>query len=155
MKEENKCKIAKSTRYINRIVVHCTATAEGKAFFAKDIDRWHKANGWNGIGYHYVVDLDGKVELGRSINTQGAHADIYNTGSIGIVYVGGLTADGKKAKDTRTEAQKESLIWLLQEMHRMYPNAQILGHRDLAGVSKACPCFDVRSEYYAVIPFTK
>lgn len=147
MKDENKCRIAKATRFINRIIVHCTATPEGKAFYAKDIDRWHRANGWAGIGYHYVVDLDGKVELGRSINSKGAHAGEYNYGSIGIVYVGGMTADNKKAKDTRTEAQKESLLWLLKEMKRMYPNAQFVGHRDLPGVKKACPCFDVKTEY--------
>ena len=146
MKDQNKCRIEKSRRFIKRIVVHCSATPEGKQFYAADIDRWHKANRWDGIGYHYVVDINGRVELGRTIHVQGAHAGVYNPGSIGICYIGGLDKDGT-AKDTRTQDQKESLQWLLSEMKRMYPNAEIVGHRDLPGVAKACPSFDAKSEY--------
>lgn len=154
MKEENKCRIQRANRAIIRIVVHCSATKEGQSFSKADIDRWHNANGWNGCGYHYVIGLDGKIELGRYIEDKGAHAGAYNTGSIGICYIGGLDKDGK-AKDTRTPEQKESLLWLLTEMHRLYPGAQLMGHRDLPGVKKACPCFDVRCEYYDKIPFTR
>lgn len=147
MKESNMIKLVKAKRPINRIVVHCAATLEGKAFYAKDIDRWHRSQGWNGIGYHYVIDLDGKIETGRNIEVKGAHAGAYNYGSIGICYIGGLASDGKTAKDTRTPEQKESLRWLLEQMRRMYPTADICGHRDLPGVKKACPSFNVRNEY--------
>lgn len=132
-------------RKINEIIVHCTATAEGKNFKAADIDRWHKAKGWNGIGYHHVVDLDGTVEPGRPENEVGAHCLKHNANSIGVVYVGGLASDGKTPKDTRTSKQKASLVKLLTELKNRYPNATIHGHRDFA--AKACPSFDATKEY--------
>ena len=132
-------------RKINEIIVHCTATAEGKNFKAADIDRWHKAKGWNGIGYHHVVDLDGTVEPGRPENEVGAHCLKHNANSIGVVYVGGLASDGKTPKDTRTSKQKAALVKLLTELKHRYPNATIHGHRDFA--AKACPSFDATKEY--------
>lgn len=132
-------------RKINEIIVHCTATAEGKNFKAADIDRWHKAKGWNGIGYHHVVDLDGTVEPGRPENEVGAHCLKHNANSIGVVYVGGLASDGKTPKDTRTPQQKAALVKLLTEIKQLYPNATIHGHRDFA--AKACPSFDATKEY--------
>lgn len=132
-------------RKINEIIVHCTATAEGKDFNAADIDRWHKAKGWNGIGYHHVVDLDGKVESGRPESEVGAHCLKHNANSIGVVYVGGLASDGKTPKDTRTPQQKAALVKLLTELKHRYPNATIHGHRDFA--AKACPSFDATTEY--------
>lgn len=132
-------------RKINEIIVHCTATAEGKNFKAADIDRWHKAKGWNGIGYHHVVDLDGTVEPGRPESEVGAHCLKHNANSIGVVYVGGLASDGKTPKDTRTPEQKTALVKLLTELKRRYPNATIHGHRDFA--AKACPSFDATKEY--------
>lgn len=132
-------------RKINEIIVHCTATAEGKNFKAADIDRWHKAKGWNGIGYHHVVDLDGTVEPGRPENEVGAHCLKHNANSIGVVYVGGLASDGKTPKDTRTSKQKAALVKLLTELKNRYPNATIHGHRDFA--AKACPSFDATKEY--------
>lgn len=132
-------------RKINEIIVHCTATAEGKNFKAADIDRWHKAKGWNGIGYHHVVDLDGTVEPGRPENEVGAHCLKHNANSIGVVYVGGLASDGKTPKDTRTLEQKAALIKLLTELKHRCPNATIHGHRDFA--AKACPSFDATKEY--------
>ena len=132
-------------RKINEIIVHCTATAEGKDFKAADIDRWHKAKGWDGIGYHHVVDLDGKVEPGRPESKVGAHCLKHNTNSIGVVYVGGLAPDGRTPKDTRTPQQKAALRKLLTELKHRYPNATIHGHRDFA--AKACPSFDATKEY--------
>lgn len=132
-------------RKINEIIVHCTATAEGENFKAADIDRWHKAKGWNGIGYHHVVDLDGTVEPGRPENEVGAHCLKHNASSIGVVYVGGLASDGKTPKDTRTSKQKAALVKLLTELKQRYPNAAIHGHRDFA--AKACPSFDATKEY--------
>ncbi len=132
-------------RKINEIIVHCTATAEGKNFHAADIDRWHKQKGWSGIGYHYVVDLDGTVEPGREESKVGAHCTGHNANSIGVVYVGGVATDGKTAKDTRTPLQKAALLKLLTELKHRYPNAAIHGHRDFA--AKACPSFDATAEY--------
>lgn len=132
-------------RKINEIIVHCTATSEGKDFKAADIDRWHRQKGWDGIGYHHVVDLDGTVEPGRPESKVGAHCLKHNTNSIGVVYVGGLASNGKTPKDTRTPQQKAALIKLLTELKHKYPGATIHGHRDFA--AKACPSFDATTEY--------
>lgn len=131
-------------RRIDEIIIHCTATIEGKNFKAKDIDKWHKQRGWKGIGYHYVIDLDGTIEKGRPENEIGAHTVGHNRYSIGVVYVGGLDKNGKP-KDTRTEEQKESLLEILRQLLSKYPKATIHGHNEFA--KKACPCFDVRKEY--------
>lgn len=132
-------------RTINEIIVHCTATAEGRDFRAKDIDMWHRQRGFAGIGYHWVVDLDGKIEKGRDVSRMGAHCKGHNQHSIGVVYVGGLAKDGKTPKDTRTPAQKKTLLDLLKSLKALYPKARIRGHRDFA--AKACPCFDATKEY--------
>ena len=140
--------LKKSKRVINLIVVHCTATREGQEVTVKEIDSWHRARGFAGIGYHYVVHLDGQVECGRDVDKAGAHTRGYNAHSIGISYVGGVEKDGKTPKDTRTEAQKKALTGLLKELRRMYPGAAIRGHRDFA--NKACPSFDATMEYKGV-----
>lgn len=146
-------------RKINLIVVHCSATPEGKDFTVNDIDRWHRARGFKKIGYHYVVYRDGTVHPGRSENEVGAHVSGYNNNSIGVCYIGGLTADGKKAKDTRTTAQKSGLLNLLIKLQKKYPDAKIVGHRDLSPDLnhdgkiepnewvKECPSFDAKTEY--------
>ena len=132
-------------RKINEMIVHCAATPEGKNFKAADIDRWHRERKMKCIGYHYVVDLDGTVEPGRPESEIGAHCLGHNQYSIGVCYVGGLAANGKTPKDTRTAAQKEALLALLKKLRAKYPNASIHGHRDFA--AKACPSFDATTEY--------
>lgn len=132
-------------RKIKEIIVHCSATAEGKDFCAKDIDLWHKAQGWDCIGYHYVVKLDGTVESGRPIEKVGAHCKGHNAYSIGVCYIGGVAADGKTPKDTRTPQQKAALQLLVDNLKRVYPGSKVYGHCDFA--SKACPCFDAKEEY--------
>ena len=131
-------------RQINEIIVHCTATKEGQNFKVEDINRWHKQRGWNMIGYHYVVYLDGTIHQGRSEDQIGAHCLKHNTNSIGVVYVGGLDTEGRP-KDTRTEAQKKGLRQILTELKRKYPKATIHSHKDFA--PKACPSFDATKEY--------
>ena len=131
-------------RQINEIIVHCTATKEGQNFKVDDINRWHKQRGWNMIGYHYVVYLDGTIHQGRSEDQIGAHCLKHNTNSIGVVYVGGLDNEGRP-KDTRTEAQKKGLRQILTELKRKYPKASIHSHKDFA--PKACPSFDATKEY--------
>lgn len=135
-------------RRIDEIIIHCSATAEGKDFNAADINRWHLQRGFKKIGYHYVIKLDGTVEKGRDESEIGAHCTGHNAHSIGICYIGGLAKDGKTPKDTRTDAQKSALWKLLFELIIKYPDATIHGHREFA--NKACPCFDVQKEYSCI-----
>lgn len=133
-------------RTINEIIVHCSATPEGQNVTAADIRRWHTVgNGWSDIGYHFVVRLDGTVEPGRPLAQTGAHCRGHNARSVGICYVGGLAADGRTPKDTRTPAQRAALLTLLKELKQQFPGAAIHGHRDFA--TKACPSFDATAEY--------
>ena len=138
----------KSKRTIKEIIVHCAATPEGKHFTVDDVKKWHKQQGWSDIGYHYVIHLDGSIHLGRDVDKIGAHcaAGGHNTYSIGVCYIGGCAADGKTAKDTRTPEQKDSLLYILKELKKLYPNAKIYGHHDF-DKGKACPSFDARNEY--------
>ncbi len=131
-------------REIDKIIVHCSATKEKKDISAATIDQWHKERGWRGIGYHYVVSLNGNIEYGRPIEETGAHVRNHNRRSIGICYIGGLDKD-LNPKDTRTPEQKESLLDLLKTLKRLHPGATIHGHNEFS--SKACPCFNVNEEY--------
>lgn len=142
-------------RNIDSIIVHCSATKAGQDFTATDIDRWHRERGFNGIGYHYVIRLDGKLEKGRDVALAGAHCKGWNERSVGICYIGGLDENGRPA-DTRTNAQKRVLYQIIIDLQREYNILQVLGHRDTSpdlngdGVIepyeyvKACPCFDVK-----------
>ena len=132
-------------RTINKIIVHCSATPEGKDFTVQDIDAWHRQRGFRKIGYHYVVYRDGSYHRGRQDSEIGAHCTGQNADSIGICYIGGCAKDGKTPKDTRTEAQKKALITLLRTLKARYPKATIHGHREFA--NKACPSFDAKKEY--------
>jgi len=133
-------------RKINKIVIHCTATPEGRDHDVADIRRWHLKRGFNDIGYHYLIHIDGTIEEGRPLNKQGAHCSGQNIGSIGICYVGGMSKDMKKAKDTRTIKQKDSLILLMiQLMYKYNKDMTIHGHNEFA--NKACPSFNVQEEY--------
>lgn len=131
-------------REITEIIIHCSDTRVGADFRANDIDRWHKQKGWICIGYHYVVDLSGFIELGRDESLVGAHCTGHNRHSIGICYIGGQDLKGRHA-DTRTPEQKKALKFLLDYLKLKYPKATIHGHHEFNS-SKACPCFDV-SEY--------
>ena len=132
-------------RKINAIIVHCAATPEGKDFTVQQIDGWHRQRGFRCIGYHYVIYRDGSVHSGRPESLVGAHCTGHNSNSIGVCYIGGCASDGKTPKDTRTDAQKASLLKLLRELKAKYPVAAIHGHRDFA--NKACPSFDATKEY--------
>jgi len=147
-------------RKITEIIIHCSATPEGKDYTVADIDRWHKANGWKSIGYHYVIYRDGSVHIGRPVREPGAHCKGHNQFSIGVCYIGGLSSPGTSPelverkgerggipKDTRTPEQKDSLRALLEQLREDYPQAKIYGHYHFA--NKACPSFDVASEYAA------
>ena len=150
---------------IDSIVIHCSATREGVNYHASDIDRWHRQRGFQCIGYNYVIDLDGTVEIGRPLTMNGAHCSdsglsgrSYNSHSIGICYIGGLDKNGK-AKDTRTREQIEAMHELVEFLMDRYPIVDVLGHRDASpdrngnGIIepsewvKQCPCFNAQEEY--------
>lgn len=133
-------------RQINELVWHCTATPQGREVPLSEIRRWHvKERGWKDIGYHKVVHLDGSVSNGRPETIAGAHVAGRNTGTLGYVYVGGMSKDMKKAKDTRTPAQKETMLRLTREAISKYGLKKVSGHRNYA--PKDCPSFDARKEY--------
>ena len=150
---------------IDSIIIHCSATRAGQDFRAKDIDHIHKQRGFAQIGYNFIIDLDGTVENGRPLSIDGAHCNTkgfsevsYNKHSIGICYIGGLDITGQPA-DTRTETQKNALRDLVAKLCKEYDIVELLGHRDTspdlngngevepAEYIKACPYFDVRSEF--------
>ena len=144
---QQKAALKTSKRRITEIIVHCSATPEGKNYTVEDIRRWHKQQGWSDIGYHYIIYRDGSIHDGRNIDISGAHCEGHNAHSIGVCYIGGVAKDGKTPKDTRTLQQKAALMNLLGLLRQVYPNAKIYGHRDLDKKGKACPSFDARSEY--------
>lgn len=127
-------------RQINKIIIHCSATPEGKNIGATTIRGWHKERGFSDIGYHYVIRLDGTVEEGRPIDQIGAHCQGHNRNSIGICYIGGLSQK-RQPKDTRTLAQRQAMKQLIRELQEQFPMATIHGHNEFA--NKACPCFDI------------
>ena len=132
-------------RKIDLIVVHCSATRSDRRFTVEDLIACHNAR-FGFTGYHYYITRDGQLYQTRHENLVGAHARHYNQHSIGVCYEGGYDEKGREA-DTRTEAQKHALWALLKSLKVDYPDAQIVGHRDLPGVRKACPCFDAKTEY--------
>lgn len=131
-------------RAIEELIWHCTATPEGREVTVGEIDRWHRDRGWAGIGYHMVVHLDGTVSPGRPVAKTGAHVTGKNARTLGYVYVGGITRDGK-SKDTRTPEQRETMWRITKEAIAKYKLKRISGHREYA--KKDCPCFDARGEY--------
>lgn len=150
--------ITKSSRTITEIIIHCSATQENRDIRPWQIKQWHKDRGFVDIGYHYVITLDGEIHNGRPVNQIGAHVTGHNAHSIGICYVGGLDTRNKP-KDTRTEAQKKSLLYLLKMLRQFYPGAKIIGHYDTSPDKnhngkvdewekvKACPSFNAKEEY--------
>lgn len=138
------------------LVLHCTATPEGREVSSDEIRAWHTnpvskgGRGWKQVGYTDLIHLNGEVE--RLVNnnedanvdpwevTNGAKG--YNSISRHIVYVGGVAADGETTKDTRTKAQKQSMETYVRDFHKRFPNVRIIGHRDVA--AKDCPSFDVQ-----------
>lgn len=150
---------------VDSIVIHCSATREGQNVKASDIDKQHKDRGFKCIGYHFVIDLDGSIEVGRPLTMSGAHCNTsglsgrpYNSHSIGICYIGGLDKKGNP-KDTRTNKQKKALHNLVYSLLMQFPIKEIIGHRDASPDKnndgqitpnewiKSCPCFDVKAEF--------
>jgi N-acetylmuramoyl-L-alanine amidase len=128
---------------IEFLVVHCAASSPDMDIGVAEIRKWHLQRGFADIGYHYVIRRNGLIEKGRPDSMPGAHAEGYNMHSLGLCLVGGLKKGTTKAEDNFEAVQKATLFGLLKELHGKYPTATILGHRDLPGVTKACPSFDV------------
>ena len=135
-------------RKIVFLVVHCTATAKS-ATVSSNKKYWKENLGWKSVGYHIIIEPDGTINrlAEDSKITNGVKG--FNSTSLHVSYIGGVDRDGK-AQDTRTEEQKESLLKVLKEWKKMYPDAVIQGHRDFVNVSKKCPSFNAKKEYEAL-----
>lgn len=143
---------------VKYIVLHCSATRSNMSYTAWQLDQDHRARGLRCAGYHFYVRRSGEITPMRQTHEIGAHALGYNRISIGVCYEGGLAPDGTP-RDTRTAEQRRALVMLLRILRSDFPQAEIVGHRDLSPdvngdghISseewvKACPCFDARSEY--------
>lgn len=129
-------------RRIDEIIIHCSATPAGKSFDLNDITRWHLERGFKSCGYHYIILLDGTLQLGRPLSEIGAHCLGHNSHSIGVCYIGGLDSHGSPC-DTRTKAQISTMVSLISSLLIDFPGASVHGHNEFS--SKSCPCFDVKS----------
>jgi N-acetylmuramoyl-L-alanine amidase len=118
---------------IDKIVIHCSATPNGREDTAEDIHQWHTAKGWDGIGYHYIVECKGKLVSGRPEYWKGSHAYGHNANSIGICMIG---------TDRFNIDQWSILENLIRKLKIKYPAAKIMGHNEIS--KKTCPGFDVQ-----------
>lgn len=128
-------------RKINLVVIHCSATPPSMNIGKSVIDKWHRAKGFFGCGYHYVIKRNGKVEIGRPEETIGAHTQGYNERSIGICIVGGISEEKGNPECNYTDEQWETLKTLATDLQKRYPGIKFIGHNQVA--NKACPCFNV------------
>ena len=135
-------------RKIDKIIVHCSATIEGANIKTETIREWHLKRGWKDIGYHYVVELDGSIGVGRLESVMGAHSKGQNRSSIGICYTGGLDSS-RKPKDTLRGRQMGAMTNLLKDLMTRYPDATLHGHNEFA--NKACPSFDVQDKFKHIL----
>lgn len=134
-------------RKIDKIIVHCSGTPELKDFDVEDIRDWHvNGNNWSDVGYHFIIKLDGTIQDGRPIKKIGAHVKGKNRSSIGICYIGGMNRDMTNWEDTRTKKQKESLLLLINDLKKRFPNTIVYGHKDFTD-KKLCPSFNAKEEY--------
>tara|TARA_R100000406_G_scaffold16024_2_gene9962 strand:- start:2637 stop:3065 length:429 start_codon:yes stop_codon:yes gene_type:complete len=136
-------------REIKKIILHCTATREGKDYSADTIRKWHMSEPrmWSDIGYHFVIrnDDNGTIERGRPVEKKGAHTLGENSDSIGIAYVGGVDKD-LKAKDTMTACQEESFLKLVESLRIVFGDLPVFGHNDFTD-KKECPSFKVKKKF--------
>ena len=135
-------------RKIDYILIHCTAS-QPNATKQAILNYWKNTLKWKTVGYHRLIDANGVIhELAKYEQvTNGVKG--YNSNSIHFSYIGGIDEAGKP-KDTRTIKQKESLMYLVKQAKKQFPNAIVQGHKDFKGVVKACPSFDAKSEYKAI-----
>lgn len=148
----------KINRKINLIVVHCSATRVDRDYPPERLEQDHKARGFQSAGYNFYIRKSGEIVSMRPLELIPAHATGFNKDSIGICYEGGLDAAGRPS-DTRTPAQRASILHLLLDLVCDFPDSRICGHRDLSPDRngdgkitsgewiKLCPCFDAEEEY--------
>lgn len=122
------------------IFVHCSATKPSMDVGRREIEMWHKQQGWLAVGYHFIIKRDGTVEEGRPVDVVGSHVKDWNHKSVGVCLVGGIDDKAKFAANF-TPAQMQSLKVKLDELKALYPQAVIKAHHDVA--PKACPSFDL------------
>lgn len=135
-------------RNITHIVIHCTATGQDATVEA--IKRyWKEKLGWKQVGYHHIVDANGKDNQLLSIAQPSNGVKGHNASIINLCYIGGVDKFNKPL-DNRTPAQKETLLKLIRTYKKMFPNAIVQGHKDFPNVAKACPCFDAKKEYSSI-----
>jgi N-acetylmuramoyl-L-alanine amidase len=132
------------------IVIHCAATPPTMDVDISTVAEWHRARGFNDVGYHYFIKRDGTRQKGRDLNAVGAHVVGYNHKSVGVCLAGGISSVDKSPENNFTKEQWATLLITLRELHEEYPRAVIVGHRDL-DAGKACPSFSV-SEYVDDFP---
>lgn len=137
-------------RKLTRIILHCTATPEGRHVDVATIREWHRKRGWSDIGYHFVIYLDGSVHNGRPVEKAGAHVSGHNADTIGVVYVGGTDAAGK-AKDTMNDAQETAFVNLVASLRDKYGALTLHGHNEYA--AKACPSFNVKQKFQWLVGY--
>lgn len=129
---------------ITHLTIHCAATPEGRDVKAATVEAWDIAK-FGQVSYHHIVELDGHQHTSLEDDQLGCHTHLHNHGNIGVCYVGGCDAGMNRAKDTRTAAQKVTLLDIVQQYRTLYPHLIVLGHRDWPQVHKNCPSFDVKS----------
>lgn len=147
------------------LVTHCSATPPSDDIGAYEIDRWHRAQGYDGIGYHAVIRRNGIIEPGRDWDEIGAHARDggFNRKALGVCLVGGVSENplkhvpgnpwnGSDAEDNFTQEQYLSWFGFIKQVWEQYGRIPVIGHRDIPGVTKACPSFSVNLKMKAMFP---
>ncbi|QDP46893.1 MAG: putative endolysin [Prokaryotic dsDNA virus sp.] len=132
----------KVRQHTRRVILHYTATPLGREVTVEEVRRWHKGRGWSDIGYHYLIDAGGVINIGRPLRFVGAHTKGQNYDSIGICYVGGLDQEGN---DTMTVCQAEAIRYLFDSLQVAYGPLTLHAHREFKNT--ACPGFDVKDRF--------
>lgn len=127
------------SRRIQLLAIHHSAS--GRATTLEQIRSWHELRGWSDVGYHFVIEGDGTLRPGRNPNEIGAHAKGHNMHSLGVCVVG----DNTQPSLAWSEDQRQSLVDFVRWFRRFYPEADIMGHRDLKDAATLCPGLDVRA----------
>lgn len=134
--------LVKSKRNIKKIVIHCLQTPVQREDSAEDVHQWHLDKGWNGIGYHYVIQSNGDLQIGRSVDKNGAHTLQHNKDSLAVAIAGGMDWEGNIVENSFTKDTLIVLSDMIEKLMCMYPDVPIYGHREL-DKNRECPCMDI------------
>ncbi|SHJ75862.1 N-acetylmuramoyl-L-alanine amidase [Hymenobacter daecheongensis DSM 21074] len=135
-------------RTITHIVLHCTACPQS-ATVASILNYWRQELGWKTPGYHIIIPPDGCSQ--RLVPDEQVSNGVagHNARSLHVSYIGGVDGQGRPL-DNRTPAQLAEMERIVRRWKAQHPNAQVVGHRDFPGVTKACPCFDALTWWASV-----